>query len=396
MKIKFFENKKIMAVFAGASLLMSLIQSHFFIAAGAVEKSLVLTGDLYSFVNSESAEYTFQIDSVEKLRSLEGKQLGFKIKQVTVDKNGKSEIQEEVTEILGARVDTEKESSLEIYRSIQKMLGASSDGKTLVFRLIGGQAEEGFSHLQSLLEGKYKHKRESILVEYFDNRVNGDSTTTVKVLYKFGKKGSSSSGSGFVMDTVSQSLVPSGKKETDVKSQSGADQANILSSMEVAQILSVLKDQSSVLVKLNESQENIVPKSLLSGLMYDKYKNKELIFEKYNNNILVYRWTVPVENIHDTKNFDMGISMKNTAVDEIVRDRFSNYRVVSFGMQEVLPATCKVEILVDLAGLDSSNLQIFSVDLEKKTIERKSVNYEIKDNMISMTVGFGGNYIIAS
>ncbi len=388
------KNKKVISMIMSLLIFSFVSISAPYPSIAASDKYLILTGDLYNFINEQ---YVLQIDSVSKLKSLDNKQLGFKIKQ-TIIKDDKMTTQEEITNILGVRAVTEKVSSLAIFNNIQKMLVPSDDNKTLTFKIGASQTQDAYLNLKSLLSNKYHNKRENVLVEYFDNRTGGDPTTTVKVLYKFGKlNSSSSSNSDFVMPTYDS--TSSDNNTTNLANTEISDKnfQTVINTMDSSKILSLLKDHDSVLVKLGENQENIVPKKLLSNLMYDKYSKKEIVFEKYNKNTLLYRWTIPIDNIYKIEKMDIGFSTTNiNKIREIVKDMFSNYKVISFNTQENFPAVCKIEIPIDFSGFDISNLKIFSVDLEKNIVEKKNLTFEIQGNMLVITTGFGGNYIITN
>lgn len=346
-------------------------------------KTLVLNGDFYRL---SDGEYILQIENVEQLKALDGKKLGFKIKSEEV-KDGKIQNIEEVTEILGVRQETTTGNSDVIFKAIQQMLVKSDDNKVLTF----GASGEGYETMVNLLNGELSNKKENIAVEYYDNRVNGDVTTTAKVIYKIGTASSNSaSSSRFVFYRGSKTT----KEETEVNKVATA--TNINKKMNVSEILLQLKDENVKIatVKLGKESTTVIPKSLLSELMYDKYKDKEIIFEKFSDNALLFKCIMPVSSISLCEKFDIGITTQNSKVDEVLVGKCNKYKIISFTEKGTLPAICSFYIPVDLKDFDTSQLKFYSVDVEKKSIEKKNMTFELKDGMVIFKTGFGGNYII--
>ena len=368
-------------------LVFAMFCGAFNISFAETKKDLILTGSLYSFNGSE---YVLNVADVDALRALDGKNLGFKIKTIS-DKS----TTEEVTEILGSRCDTIKDnnnSSL-IFNTIKSMLVPSSDNKTLTFKLGASGSESNFNQLENLFKTKLAYKIENVIVTYYDDRVSGDSTVQTRVVYKFGNPvHKSSSSSGFVIDE-------SVKKE-DVENLKSSNDAKIKTKKNIddSVIMNTLKSEEKVLTKLGSGDDAIISKSLLSNLMWTRYKEKTLIFEKYNDDqSLLYRWTLPVKNINREEKFNINISYKNDKVDELVKTQFHRYNIISFAQKGTLPVTCKVEVPMNFEGLDQLKLKIYAVNVEKKTIEETKMNFVIKDGLIVLeNVCYGDDYIIAN
>lgn len=368
-------------------LVFAMFCGAFNISFAETKKDLILTGSLYSFNGSE---YVLNVADVDALRALDGKNLGFKIKTIS-DKS----TTEEVTEILGSRCDTIKDnnnSSL-IFNTIKSMLVPSSDNKTLTFKLGASGSESNFNQLENLFKTKLAYKIENVIVTYYDDRVSGDSTVQTRVVYKFGNPvHKSSSSSGFVIDE-------SVKKE-DVENLKSSNDAKIKTKKNIddSVIMNTLKSEEKVLTKLGSGDDAIISKSLLSNLMWTRYKEKTLIFEKYNDDqSLLYRWTLPVKNINREEKFNINISYKNDKVDELVKTQFHRYNIISFAQKGTLPVTCKVEVPMNFEGLDQQKLKIYAVNVEKKTIEETKMNFVIKDGLIVLeNVCYGDDYIIAN
>lgn len=367
-------------------LVFAMFCGAFNISFAETKKDLILTGSLYSFNGSE---YVLNVADVDALRALDGKNLGFKIKTIS-DKS----TTEEVTEILGSRCDTIKDnnnSSL-IFNTIKSMLVPSSDNKTLTFKLGASGSESNFNQLENLFKTKLAYKIENVIVTYYDDRVSGDSTVQTRVVYKFGNLVHKSSSSGFVIDE-------SVKKE-DVENLKSSNDAKIKTKKNIddSVIMNTLKSEEKVLTKLGSGDDAIISKSLLSNLMWTRYKEKTLIFEKYNDDqSLLYRWTLPVKNINREEKFNINISYKNDKVDELVKTQFHRYNIISFAQKGTLPVTCKVEVPMNFEGLDQQKLKIYAVNVEKKTIEETKMNFVIKDGLIVLeNVCYGDDYIIAN
>ena len=371
-------NKKIVSILLTLFMIVSL-QSAIF----ADNKTLVLTGNLYYMRNGG---YVLSIEDISALKALGGKNLGFKIK--TEKKSGsESSSSEEVTQILGVRCVTEGRNSSTIYNAIQKMLVPSQDNRVLTLKYGASGSEESTNELENLLSGALSHKTENVIVEYFDNRVNGDSTVIAKVMYKVGKSSSSnsSSDSGFVVsEPVKNEQTTSSTKLSEQKEKK----------IEYSKILDTLKKEDKAYVRLSEDSNTQIPKKLLTELKWNKYNNKKIIFEKYNKDNLLYRWVVPVNDIHYDEKFDIGIETSDNSVEEILKDKINHYKIISFTEKNSLPVTCTIEIPMNFSGFDGSKLKILSVNLDKKEIEKKVMNFEIKDGKFIMKTGFGGNYII--
>ena len=367
-------------------LVFAMFCGAFNISFAETKKDLILTGSLYSFNGSE---YVLNVADVDALRALDGKNLGFKIKTIS-DKS----TTEEVTEILGSRCDTIKDnnnSSL-IFNTIKSMLVPSSDNKTLTFKLGASGSESNCNQLENLFKTKLAYKIENVIVTYYDDRVSGDSTVQTRVVYKFGNLVHKSSSSGFVIDE-------SVKKE-DVENLKSSNDAKIKTKKNIddSVIMNTLKSEEKVLTKLGSGDDAIISKSLLSNLMWTRYKEKTLIFEKYNDDqSLLYRWTLPVKNINREEKFNINISYKNDKVDELVKTQFHRYNIISFAQKGTLPVTCKVEVPMNFEGLDQQKLKIYAVNVEKKTIEETKMNFVIKDGLIVLeNVCYGDDYIIAN
>lgn len=360
----------------------------FNISLAETKKDLILTGNLYSFNGSE---YVLNVADVDALRALDGKNLGFKIKTIS-DKS----TTEEVTQILGSRCDTIKDnnnSSL-IFNAIKSMLVPSSDNKTLTFTLGASGSENNFNQLENLFKTKLAYKMENVIVTYYDNRVSGDSTVQTRVVYKFGNPvHKSSSSSGFVIDES----VKKEDAEKNLKS-SNDDKKKTQKNIDSSIIMNTLKSEEKVLTKLGSGDDAIISKSLLSNLMWTRYQEKTLIFEKYNDDqSLLYRWTLPAKNINREEKFNINISYKNDKVDELVKTQFPRYNIISFAQKGTLPVTSKVEVAMNFEGLDQQNLKIYAVNVEKKTIEETKMNFVIKDGLIVLeNVCYGDDYIIAN
>lgn len=358
------------------------------ISFAETRKDLILTGNLYSFNGSE---YVLNVADVNALRALDGKNLGFKFKTVSDESTT-----EEVTEILGSRCDTIKDNnnSSVIFNAIRSMLVPSSDNKTLTFKLGSSGSENHFNQLENLLNTRLNHKVENVIVTYYDDRVSGDSTVQMRVIYKFGNPvhTSSSSSYSFVIDE-------SVKKEDDKNCKNSNDyKIKTSKNIDNSAIMNSFKFEEKVLTKLGSDMDTIISKSLLSNLMWTKYQEKTLIFEKYNDKqSLLYRWTLPAKNINREEKFDINIFCKNEKVDEIAKTKFSRYNIVSFAQKGTLPVTCKVEVVMDFEGLDQQKLKIYAVNLEKKTIEETKKNFVIKDGLLVLeNVCYGDDYIIAN
>ncbi len=367
-------------------LVFAMFCGAFNISFAETKKDLILTGSLYSFNGSE---YVLNVADVDALRALDGKNLGFKIKTIR-DKS----TTEEVTEILGSRCDTIKDnnnSSL-IFNTIKSMLVPSSDNKTLTFKLGASGSESNFNQLENLFKTKLAYKIENVIVTYYDDRVSGDSTVQTRVVYKFGNLVHKSSSSGFVIDeSVKKENVENLKSSNDEKIKT---KKNIDDSV----IMNTLKSEEKVLTKLGSGDDAIISKSLLSNLMWTRYQEKTLIFEKYNDEqSLLYRWTLPVKTINREEKFNINISYKNDKVDELVKTQFHRYNIISFAQKGTLPVTCKVEVPMNFEGLDQKKLKIYAVNVEKKTIEETKMNFVIKDGLIVLeNVCYGDDYIIAN
>lgn len=369
-------------------LVFAMFCGAFNISLAETKKDLILTGNLYSFNGSE---YVLNVADVDALRALDGKNLGFKIKTIS-DKS----TTEEVTQILGSRCDTIKDnnnSSL-IFNAIKSMLVPSSDNKTLTFTLGASGSENNFNQLENLFKTKLAYKMENVIVTYYDDRVSGDSTVQTRVVYKFGNPvHKSSSSSGFVIDES----VKKEDAEKNLKS-SNDDKIKTQKNIDNSIIMNTLKSEEKVLTKLGSGDDAIISKSLLSNLMWTRYQEKTLIFEKYNDNqSLLYRWTLPAKNINREEKFNINISYKNDKVDELVKTQFPRYNIISFAQKGTLPVTSKVEVAMNFEGLDQQNLKIYAVNVEKKTIEETKMNFVIKDGLIVLeNVCYGDDYIIAN
>lgn len=369
-------------------LVFAMFCGAFNISLAETKKDLILTGNLYSFNGSE---YVLNVANVDALRALDGKNLGFKIKTIS-DKS----TTEEVTQILGSRCDTIKDnnnSSL-IFNAIKSMLVPSSDNKTLTFTLGASGSENNFNQLENLFKTKLAYKMENVIVTYYDDRVSGDSTVQTRVVYKFGNPvHKSSSSSGFVIDES----VKKEDAEKNLKS-SNDDKIKTQKNIDNSIIMNTLKSEEKVLTKLGSGDDAIISKSLLSNLMWTRYQEKTLIFEKYNDDqSLLYRWTLPAKNINREEKFNINISYKNDKVDELVKTQFPRYNIISFAQKGTLPVTSKVEVAMNFEGLDQQNLKIYAVNVEKKTIEETKMNFVIKDGLIVLeNVCYGDDYIIAN
>lgn len=350
-------------------------------------KTLILTGD---FLSVRNGEYVLEIKDTDALKSLVGKQLGFKIKTVSI-LNNKENTTEEITSTLGVRLETTGRNSNEIFESVKNMLIPDKENKFFTCTL----GSSGYNQLENLLISQLKYRQENVVVEYYDNRVDGDPSTSVKVLYKIGKSSSSasSSSSGFVMGPEVKTSDSTEETKSKISSTTKSE-SQINSKINISEILSVLKKQDKTTQKLDKNSDLNISKKLLSELMYSKYKDKEIIFEKYEKDKLLYRCIVPVNNIYSCEKFNIDLTLSNKTIDDFLKNKINKYKTISFSQKDSLSAICQFEIPMDFSGYDISKLKVFSVNLDKKTLEEKNINFEIKDNIFIIKTGFGGDYII--
>ena len=378
---KMFVYKRFFTVFLSLLAVFCLSNNIFF----SISEDLILTGNLYYIDNGV---YTLEIENYDDLLALNGRVLGFKIKS---EESEESQSSGQGTDILGVRCVTEKRNSNIIFNAIQKMLVPSSDKKTLTFTIGASGSQEGYNDLVSLLSSELSNKRENVLVEYFDNRVNGNSASIAKVIYKVGPIHKSSSlDSGFV---VSKTESESNKVEDVKKDTSYLQSQKVLQKINTSQVLSTLRKEKFIHIKLDENSSTIIPKKLMSDLMYDKYKDKEVIFERYEDQKFLYKITMPINNINLCEKFDIGLNYNDEKADKIIKDKFDHYKMISFVQKGTLPASCNFEISMDLKGFDINNLKIYSLN-ENNKIERKNMPFIYKDNKIIITMGYGDIYII--
>ncbi|MBP0979286.1 MAG: hypothetical protein J6C55_01395 [Oscillospiraceae bacterium] len=382
------KNKKLVLIYI-IILIFGVLKINIF----ADTKTLILTGDFLSLRNSE---YVLEIKDTDALKALAGKKLGFKIKTTSGSNNKDSKESgsesEEITSILGVRLETTGRNSSEIFEAVKNMLIPDSENKVLTCTL----GSSGYNQMESLLMTQLKYRQENVVVEYYDNRINGDPSVSVKVMYKIGKSSSgtySSSNTGFVMGPELKNSNSTEESKTSKKSETQQDKPVDIKTT-VNKILSLLKTQDKIAVRLNKDSDMTVTKKLLSELMYSKYKDKEIRFEKYDQNKLIYRCWIPINDIYSCEKFSVDLSFNNKTIDEILKNKINKYKIISFSQKDSLSAICQFEIPTDFSGYDISKLKVFSVNLDTKTLEEKNINFEIKNNMFIIKTGFGGDYII--